>query len=64
MKIASFNVNGIRARMPVILDWIEKESPDIICMQETKVQDAEFPEDVFNEKGFLVNTKFIQLYDN
>lgn len=52
MKIASFNVNGIRARMPVILDWIEKESPDILCMQETKVQDDEFPKDVFEEKGY------------
>jgi len=52
LKIASFNVNGIRARMLVILDWIEKESPDILCMQETKVQDDEFPKDTFEEKGY------------
>ena len=52
MKIASFNVNGVRARMPVVLDWIEKESPDILCMQETKVRDEEFPEDSFKEKGY------------
>jgi exodeoxyribonuclease-3 len=52
VKIASFNVNGIRARMPVILDWIERESPDILCMQETKVQDEEFPESPFVERGY------------
>ncbi len=53
MKIASFNVNGIRARMPVILDWIEKETPDVLCMQETKVQDHEFPEEAFEKKGYF-----------
>ncbi|MFO7666999.1 MAG: exodeoxyribonuclease III [Desulfobacterales bacterium] len=52
MKIASFNVNGIRARMPVILNWIERESPDILCMQETKVQDDEFPDNAFEGKGY------------
>jgi len=52
LKIASFNVNGIRARLPVILYWIEKESPDTICIQETKVQDDEFPRDLFEKKGY------------
>lgn len=52
MKTASFNANGIRARMPVIMDWIQKESPDILCIQETKVQDAEFPNDNFENKGY------------
>ena len=52
MKIASFNANGIRARMPVIIDWIAKESPDILCIQETKVQDAEFPKEHFEEKKY------------
>ncbi len=63
MKIASFNVNGIRARMPVILYWIEKEFPDILCMQETKVQDAEFPEDVFKEKGYHCTYKGQKSYN-
>jgi exodeoxyribonuclease-3 len=52
LKIASFNVNGIRARISVILDWIEKESPDLLCMQETKVKDDEFPGDVFEKRGY------------
>jgi exodeoxyribonuclease III len=52
LKIASFNVNGIKARMPVIVDWIKKVSPDILCMQETKVQDGEFPDDIFKTYGY------------
>jgi exodeoxyribonuclease-3 len=43
MKIATFNANGIRARLPVILQWLSKESPDVLCLQETKAQDADFP---------------------
>ena len=39
MKIASFNANGIRARLPVILKWLKRESVDVLCVQETKVQD-------------------------
>ncbi len=43
MKVATFNANGIRARLSVILEWLAKESPDVLCVQETKVQDADFP---------------------
>jgi exodeoxyribonuclease-3 len=43
MKIASFNVNGVRARMGIVLDWIAKEKPSVLCIQETKVQDEDFP---------------------
>jgi len=43
MKIATFNANGIRARLPVILEWLAQEAPDVLCLQETKVQDADFP---------------------
>ncbi len=49
MKIASFNVNSIRARLRIVLDWLEKESPDVLCLQETKVPDAAFPEDAFKD---------------
>ena len=52
MKIATFNTNSIRARMKIILDWIEKEKPDILCLQETKVQDKDFPVSQFEEKGY------------
>ncbi len=43
IKVASFNVNGVRARMPVLLDWLERVRPEILALQETKVEDSEFP---------------------
>lgn len=43
MKIATYNVNGIGARLPRLLEWLEKESPDVACLQELKVLDAGFP---------------------
>ena len=52
MKIVTFNANGIRARLPILLDWIEREAPDVLCIQETKVQDPDFPEAPFKEKGY------------
>lgn len=52
MKIATFNANGIRARLPVLLRWLEKESPDALCLQETKVQDPDFPKQPFEEAGY------------
>ncbi len=52
MKIASFNGNGIRARMPVLVRWLASEAPDIVCLQETKVQDADFPVSMLTEAGY------------
>ena len=52
MKLASFNANGIRARLPVILRWLEKESPDVLCIQETKVQDPDFPRETIEKAGY------------
>jgi exodeoxyribonuclease III len=52
MKIVSFNANGIRARLPVLLKWLEKEAPDVLCIQETKVQDPDFPKQPFEEAGY------------
>jgi len=43
MKIATFNVNSIRARMHIIERWLDKNHPDLLCLQETKVGDREFP---------------------
>jgi len=43
MKIATFNANSLRARLQIVLDWLAKESPDILSVQETKVQDKDFP---------------------
>jgi exodeoxyribonuclease-3 len=52
LKIATFNANGIRARLPVILEWLSKESPDVLCVQETKVQDVDFPQEPFEAVNY------------
>lgn len=54
MKVASFNVNSLRARLRILLNWIGKESPDIICLQETKVPDDAFPKKEFERIGYQV----------
>jgi exodeoxyribonuclease-3 len=43
VKIATWNVNSIRARLPRLLDWLRREQPDVACLQETKVVDDQFP---------------------
>lgn len=43
MKIATFNVNGIRARLTNLLEWLDKEKPDVACLQELKAPDEAFP---------------------
>ena len=43
LKVATYNVNSIRARLAIILDWLARHQPDVLCLQETKVQDQAFP---------------------
>ena len=43
MKIASFNINGIRARMPRLVEWLAREKPDVACLQELKCADEQLP---------------------
>ncbi len=52
MKVASFNVNSLRARLPVVLDWLKECKPDVLCVQETKVQDDDFPADAFEKTDY------------
>jgi exodeoxyribonuclease-3 len=54
MKVATWNVNSIRKRMPVLLEWLAQHRPDVICLQETKVKDADFPADPIREAGYHV----------
>lgn len=54
MKIATFNANSIRSRLPIILDWLKSENPDLLSVQETKVQDAEFPKEAIESAGWHV----------
>jgi len=52
MKVASFNVNSLRARLGLVLDWLGEHEPDVLCVQETKVQDVDFPGDEFEQTGY------------
>lgn len=54
MKIATWNVNSLRAREQLVLDWIQRVEPDVVCMQETKVPDSEFPSLEFQRLGYKV----------
>jgi exodeoxyribonuclease-3 len=52
MKIATYNVNSIRQRLPIVLDWITAHKPDVMCLQETKVQDQDFPVEEIRKAGY------------
>jgi exodeoxyribonuclease-3 len=52
MKAATFNANSIRTRLPIITNWLKANKPDVLCIQETKVQDDEFPVAAFEEIGY------------
>src|SRR4026207_885137 len=52
MLIATWNVNSILARMPLVLRWLDDVKPDVVCMQETKCTDDKFPTLVFQERGY------------
>ena len=52
LKIATFNVNGIGARIANVLAWLAREQPDIVCLQELKAKDAAFPAARFEEAGY------------
>jgi exodeoxyribonuclease-3 len=43
LKLATFNINGVRKRLPILLEWLAREAPDIVCLQELKATDAAFP---------------------
>ncbi len=52
MKIATFNVNGINARLPALLQWLEETQPDVACLQELKAPDASFPGQAIRDAGY------------
>lgn len=52
LKIASFNVNGINGRLPLLLRWLEEAEPDIVCLQELKAPQARFPETALKAAGY------------
>ena len=54
MKIASWNVNSLRVRLPQVLDWLQDNLVDVLALQETKLVDAEFPVQEIREAGYHV----------
>lgn len=63
MKIATYNVNSIRARLPLVIQWLKEERPDILFLQETKVQDKDFPVDLFQQAGYTAVVKGQKAYN-
>jgi exodeoxyribonuclease-3 len=52
IRVASFNINGIKARLPRLLEWLEETRPSVACLQEIKTQDEGFPADEFERIGY------------
>lgn len=52
MKIATYNVNGVNGRLPVLLRWLEEKSPEIVCLQELKAPQEKFPEEAILNAGY------------
>ena len=56
MKIATFNINGIKARAQALPDWLDEAQPDVVVLQEIKSVDEAFPREIFEERGYNVET--------
>lgn len=54
MKLATWNVNSLKVRLPHVLDWLAANQPDVLCLQETKLEDANFPLAEINAAGYQV----------
>lgn len=53
-KVATYNCNSIRARLELVMEWLARLAPDVLCLQETKVPDDQFPSAEFHERGYQV----------
>jgi exodeoxyribonuclease III len=56
MKLATFNINGIKARIEALPAWLASAKPDVVCLQEIKSVDEAFPREVFEDMGYRVET--------
>ena len=54
MRIVTYNLNGVTSRLPNLLEWLEREKPDVACLQELKSPDANFPADAIRAAGYGV----------
>ena len=55
MKIATYNVNGINGRLPVLLRWLQETQPDVVCLQELKAPQEKFPKQAIKDAGYNAN---------
>ncbi|GAA4031521.1 exodeoxyribonuclease III [Sphingomonas rosea] len=53
LKIASWNINSVRARVPIVSRFLDEEQPDVLCLQETKAEDKDFPAALFTDRGYV-----------
>lgn len=63
MKIATYNVNSIRQRLPIVIGWITEHKPDVMCLQETKVQDQDFPVEAIRAAGYHATYRGMKGYN-
>ncbi len=56
MKIATFNINGIKARIEALPQWLDEEQPDVVVLQEIKSVDEAFPREIIEERGYNLET--------
>ncbi len=56
MKLATFNINGIKARIEALPAWLKAAQPDVVCLQEVKSVDTAFPREMFEAMGYIVET--------
>ena len=52
MKLAAWNVNSLNVRPPHLLDWLKAATPDVVCLQELKLEDVKFPLEAINDAGY------------
>lgn len=63
MRIATWNVNSVNARLPTVLAWLEQAAPDVVCFQEIKCVDEAFPREAFESLGYNVETHGQKTYN-
>ncbi len=62
-RIATYNVNSVRSRLHIVIPWLREHRPDVLCLQETKVSDGQFPADEFQAAGYHVNFRGEKQYN-
>jgi exodeoxyribonuclease III len=63
MKLATWNVNSLKVRLPHVLDWLAAQQPDVLCLQETKLEDKNFPIDEIRAAGYFATISGQKTYN-